>query len=485
MAIGSMNVSNNSKINDEIKSLHDKDTEIETTLNTKANNDDIAIRSVSDTSIQLTDAKDANMLLDHAPINMLNITITSQTINGLTITVNPDKSIYVKGTATKETTVTIGNFYIIKGQKFSFGQAKSVNGYVGNDGTSWNNCAFFYGYDGTADWKFDGIYTATVTTTIPCKLYVRNGTTVDCTYYPRVYYENKRYAYVPPEGYEIVSCGKNLIDVSNGDDNTWIETIYTVGGYKQKTIKLKPNTKYTISQEINKIHVTEGDSPWSWIFIQSGHANYKTNWYSTGINGCLSGSPRTITSDAEGFITIAIWTGTDDNSKTIVDAKVQLEEGDTATNYEPFIGKKVTIDRSTTFPLTGLDSYNELTNIYNSYGATMDVSYASNASGKSIMNKITMIEDELTKNTIHWIDYSISGIAIKNASTSTSGYYYSDQIYPDLPSNAKIVSVISYRNFIPGLSYIVFENSFVITYVANTTIDVDVNRQVRIGYILT
>lgn len=400
MAIGSMNVSNNSKINDEIKSLHDKDTEIETTLNTKANNDDIAIRSVSDTSIQLTDAKDANMLLDHAPVNMLNITCTSQTVNGLTITVNPDKTIYVKGTATAEITgLYIGNFTISKGQTFSFGQAESVDGYVGSDGTNWNNCIWFNGHDGTSNWKFDGIYTATVTTTIYVKLYVRNGTTVDCTFYPRVYYENKRYYYVPPEGYEVTACGKNLIDVSNGDDNTWIETIYAVGGYKQKTIKLKPNTKYTISQEINKIHVTEGDSPWSWIFIQSGHANYKTNWYSTGINGCLSGSPRTITSDAEGFITIAIWTGTDDNSKTIVDAKVQLEEGDTATDYEPFIGKKVTVDRNTTFPITGLDSYNDLTNIYNSYGATMDVSYATNASGQSIMNKITNITNTINDRT--------------------------------------------------------------------------------------
>lgn len=399
MAIGSMNVSNNSKINDELKSLHDKDTEIETTLNTKANNDDIAIRSVSDTSIQLTDAKDANMLLDHATINMLNITITSRTVKGLTITVNPDKSIYVKGTATAYTEIGIGNFSVIKGQTFTFAQAKRKNGYIGVDGTSYDNYIFFYGENGTSIWKAEGIYTATVTSKIFVNLYVKSGTTVDCTYYPRVYYGNKTYYYIPPEGYEVTACGRNLIDVSNGNDNTWIEIWGSIDNYKQKTIKLKPNTNYTISQEINRTKITELDAPLAWIYIQSGHANYKKTWGSTGINGCLSGSPITITSDAEGFITIAIWTGTDDNSKTIVDAKVQLEEGDTATDYEPFIGKKVTVDRNTTFPITGLDSYNDLTNIYNSYGATMDVSYATNASGQSIMNKITNITNTINDRT--------------------------------------------------------------------------------------
>lgn len=47
---------------------------------------------------------------------------------------------------------------------------------------------------------------------------------------------------------------------------------------------------------------------------------------------------------------------------------------------------KISITPNTTFPVTGLQSYNNLTNVKNTYGATMEVAYANNSAGKAILD---------------------------------------------------------------------------------------------------
>lgn len=393
MAIGCMNVPMNSKIENDIVELKNKDLEIEAILDKKSNTSDVAVKSMMDTNIQLTDAKDANMLLHYSDVNLLKPSITSATTqNGITVTPNSDGSFTVTGTCTSSNTTyfDIGTFSGIPyGEKFYF------NANAGN--IDWG--AYMH-LTGTYSYGTDGSYSCKNVSTERVSLAIRVGYTVDKTFYPMISLRNTN-ACVPYSGYTITACGKNLVDVS--EISTWdILTTSTQKRSNQKILKLKPNTKYTISQLSNR------ESNYSWLYIMSGrNTDSSVNWSLTTLNGCLVDSPRTITSDSEGWVTVGSY-----NTITS-DVQIQLEEGDTATNYEPFIGKKVIVDQNTTFPVTGLESYSELTNIYNRYGATMEVCYATNESGQTILDSIANINNKTGSTDISTIgDGTITG-AIK------------------------------------------------------------------------
>lgn len=58
----------------------------------------------------------------------------------------------------------------------------------------------------------------------------------------------------------------------------------------------------------------------------------------------------------------------------------------TSSNSDGSKISKISITPNTTFPVTGLQSYNNLTNVENPYGAIMEVAYANNSAGKAILD---------------------------------------------------------------------------------------------------
>lgn len=139
--------------------------------------------------IHITDSADSKVLefglhgkaeqKQYSGKNLLQNTAITRTLNGVTFTVNEDKSVTVKGTATAWTEVLVHN----KKETFKKGET-----YVFTSGSkTWNPCCFLTGLDGTTEWRIDGFScTPTEDVTVMCGIYVGSGITVDETFYPMI-----------------------------------------------------------------------------------------------------------------------------------------------------------------------------------------------------------------------------------------------------------------------------------------------------------
>lgn len=125
--------------------------------------------------------------------------------------------------------------------------------------------------------------------------------------------------------------GKNLFDYEYFYDNYQMYNASAVG---RCPIKLKPNTTYTISTNRNSI-----SNPNSAVmFVVSGNA---INWTpNTANNGVTSNSPRTVTTDSNGYLCFGVYV---QSANEVPESEfisgttwVQLEQGSTATTYEPY-----------------------------------------------------------------------------------------------------------------------------------------------------
>jgi hypothetical protein len=123
--------------------------------------------------------------------------------------------------------------------------------------------------------------------------------------------------------------GKNLFDYEYFYDNYQMYSPSAVG---RCPIKLQPNTTYTVST--NKEVYSSSAS----MFVVSGNA---IDWApNTSNNGVLVNSPRTVTTDSNGYLCLGIYVQGDNavpesnfESGTVW---VQIEQGSTATTYEPY-----------------------------------------------------------------------------------------------------------------------------------------------------
>lgn len=113
--------------------------------------------------------------------------------------------------------------------------------------------------------------------------------------------------------------GKNLFDLSKEHTNSINVNIFT--------FTLKPSTKYTLSTDFPKsVNVAS-------IYFGGSSSN---------INGVWKDRPKTFATDSSGNITVKIRTLEQDNAPAIFNDvlngvyHIQLEEGNTATSYEPY-----------------------------------------------------------------------------------------------------------------------------------------------------
>lgn len=109
--------------------------------------------------------------------NLLPNTASTNTTKGITFTVNADKSITVKGTATGIVYLTVGKMKPIANQSYIF-----------SHGVPWEDAVQCYleGVDGGSNWITPRTFTPTTDTEFDCRIYIASGKTVNLTFKPMV-----------------------------------------------------------------------------------------------------------------------------------------------------------------------------------------------------------------------------------------------------------------------------------------------------------
>lgn len=260
--------------------------------------------------------------------NLLNVTAKTTTTQGLTFTVNEDKSITINGTNTGT-----GTYYFRIANNFALPAGDYT---LSNKNPSVNNNSGFIFYDDGNNFPRTNISNATFTkdTTIKPYLKVNAGVTVNNqTVYPMIikgtyteetFPEYEQYGASPSSDYP--SPIKNIEGKNKFDINQEKE-IFGIMLYKY-SYYLKPNTKYTISS----------NCPAS--TTANIYANSNSSKSAVYIN-----KNQTIQSDENGYFYILVRFKADasDNSTFNLYEKVlngtyyiQLEEGTVATPYFPY-----------------------------------------------------------------------------------------------------------------------------------------------------
>ena len=364
---------------------------------TYAEKETIALKSATGASISIADSKEAPMILNYAPVNLFSHSFSTTTINGITFTANADGTITANGTATAYTEVIIGKYTFTKndiGKTFSW----SDNGAI--KPVDWGAYIFMNFVNGDNIWRQPYTFIVEKAHTAEIRIYVASGKVVEDIIYRPMLEEGSTYlTYDPYTGYDITSCGKNLIgsvpkSTSGtrctaswvGDDVTVTSTVSGAWiGYSCNTRGLKPNTKYTVSIEVEA----------STTNIYNGIKFGNKMKFGYGLSGTVT---LTDTTDANGYIYLLFLVDNKlggSSGDYAIFKNIMLEEGDTASGYEASKSTSVTINSETVFPVNGLESYDGLTNVLNPYSATMEVTYATNEAGQGILKEIETIEDTL------------------------------------------------------------------------------------------
>lgn len=120
--------------------------------------------------------------------NMFQHTAKNITRSGVTFSVNADRSISAKGTASVERVYyVVGTFQPTVGESYIFSSNKEVF----DDKGFWNKYCYYSGIDGSSTWYSDNKeytpiskFTASTSATITCGIFIEKGQSVDATYYP-------------------------------------------------------------------------------------------------------------------------------------------------------------------------------------------------------------------------------------------------------------------------------------------------------------
>lgn len=145
--------------------------------------------------------------------NLLQNDLTNQTTNGLTVTVNEDKSVNVNGTATADTAITIfkrpelrtGVTYLLNGNP----DGASENTYYLKLVLAWDNINHdFYDYGDGTDFVINGTVTAA-----NCSIMVRNGTVLNHTFKPMICVKSTDNSYEPYHVNEYNFTADGTVDI--------------------------------------------------------------------------------------------------------------------------------------------------------------------------------------------------------------------------------------------------------------------------------
>lgn len=353
--------------------------------------------------ISFTDAEDGNMLVTNATRNLLNPTLQTTTQNGVTCTNNGDGTYTLNGTATKAVTLYIAG----SPTKNTVGGYKLLGCPINGSVDTYRIVVSYYD---NSEWRaegsdigngviIDGTYSR-----LNYLIKVESGTTLtNLVFKPMLTTDlNATYDdFVPYGGYEIKSCGKNLMNLTKITTNntgttaslsngiiTLDGSVDTSGGWKdiyfgtpEQCVSLKRGVKYTISTK-DKVQK---------VFILLRKATGLKVLYT---HDCYTNGTTFVASeDMVCQVTVTFKESSTFNNTQLVP---QIEVGEKATEYEPYQdGGSVHIDSSTEFPLLGLKTFDGVTNIISP--GNVKCVYPTNESGKGVLDSLYNKDKMLTE----------------------------------------------------------------------------------------
>ncbi len=343
----------------------------------------------------IVDTVEASMLVTNATKNLLKPILETTTKGGVTCTKNSDGTYTLNGTANKKS-----NFYVnVESeiiQQFVGKKLRIVGSPVGASGSTYGVTAYIISKSGKTIYHNDygDGKTFVVTDNMKnIKLYIEiyEGQTVDDVIFKPMLTTDLSATYddfVPYDGYEIKSCGKNLLDPNavgtydsphseNGvtftknNDGSW-----TINGTATANVGVSigyPGGDHTLIE-------LEADAK-AFLYGPSGLSGVSYGFYSNEGKQVLNDGiiPK-------GTKVRNLWISADigntlNNIKVFGVISYDLNLADTM--YVPYKESTVQITPSTEFPLLGLKSFDGETNIISP--GNVEVAFAKSDSGKAIL----------------------------------------------------------------------------------------------------
>lgn len=263
--------------------------------------------------------------------NLLNNILESQTINGLTVVVNKDKSVSINGTATANTNIVFDKRLINTLAAGTY-TLKDCQTYIESEENNgwWNagTAAVTKTFTETPQLSTHGFY-----------LYFSSGTTVNKTYYPALVkgteekpYE--QYGATPsikyPSEIKCLGSNKQLFDKDNANKINATPNGLVIGasssGAKSFYLEVKPNTDYSVSRKIigqRFVVCTSTQIPATGVSLTQNVANNTGDEINikTGAN--------------DKYLLVYYLYNNSENEEEIL-SSIKVEEGKKATSYSPY-----------------------------------------------------------------------------------------------------------------------------------------------------
>ena len=350
-----------------------------------------------------TDAEDGNMIMTDWTKNLLNPTLETTTQNGVTCTNNGDGTYTLNGTATNEAVFNLGgdisslykrivgkNVLFLNGGHKNNSKYRILFAVTNSDYTKWGAS----GYDGYSLVVPSGYDLALV------DIHVNSGITVNnLVVKPMITFDldATNDDFVPYGGYEIQSCGKNLL-------NPTLETHESYGVTVTKNVDTNgnPDGTYTINGTSTKDRwitiVNMTLKPGKYKFIATEN-NVGVNNLSVVLPGNVAKMPGDIfIIQSKCVCGIGLSTCKNTFNNVLIKPMLTTDLSATYDDFEPYTGETITVTNDTESPAFGLKSHKSITNII-SQGNVKCV-YPTNASGKGVLDVMynnSQLSNELSK----------------------------------------------------------------------------------------
>ena len=368
------------------------------------------------TSKLLNDTVEAPLVLSNATRNLLNPTLATTTKNGITCTNNGDGTYTLNGTATEQPA-----FFVISDV---IRDKNIINKYEGSklvgapSGSSYESFFLFAQFNGGQSTqkvyndygngiKLNNIKGCETLEFIIC---VMSGKTVsNLTFKPMLTTDlSATYDdFVPYSGYDIKTCGKNLLNptlqtttqngvtCTNNGDGT-----YTFNGTATDNAFFNINKNIPINKGTEYKVVCFKDEDYAKNKIMSYVRRVDTDYNYVAGNGSF------VSNTENCWLFVFIIKGVT-VSNLVAKPMITTDLSATYDDFESYKdGGSVHIDSTTEFPLLGLKSFNGTTNIISP--GNVEVTYAKSDSGKAILY---MSENKLDKDNV-----------VNNQTTTEAGF---------------------------------------------------------------
>ena len=345
------------------------------------------------TSKLLNDSIEAQLVLSKATRNLLNPTLQTTTQNGVTCTNNGDGTYTLNGTSTKDTWISFSNVTLNPG-KYKF--------IATENNVEVNNLCVSSGQTSIA--KPGNIFTIQSKSVCEIGLSTHNNTFNNVLIKPMITTDlDATYDdFVPYSGYDIKTCGKNLLNPMLG---TTTQNGVTISNNGYGTYTLQGTSTDHIWSALRKAdfladgvtYKLVGCPPGGSIYGNSGTYNIYIS--KTGRNDMTdtgNGVKFNSTDYIDGYIMLWIAPNVTLNN-LVIKPMITTDLKATYDDFEPYQdGGTVHIDSTTEFPLLGLKSFNGITNIISP--GNVEVTYAKSDSGAAIVDTLKKsVSDGKTK----------------------------------------------------------------------------------------